>query len=572
MRKSWFPRVFAMLAVFAIVAAACAREEEAAPPPESPTAPGEAPTGGSIVVGAEQWPGCINLVVTRCAGLSWASYSVHEHITSRALEIDFDGNFVAGPLVTEVPTLENGGIVEDPFTITYNLNPDAVWADGSPITCEDWDFTWRAFLNTKGTYYTFGYDQIGSIDCTDPLKAVLNFDAVFADWQILFGGAFEFVMQKSAFPNVDAEKPDLQDEMVDGVPFSGGPWILESWSKEEAVLVRNENYWVEDRIPLLDQVTMIPIIDQAAEINALLNREVVAIYPQASDVSLADQLSTDPGVTVIGTDSPYFEMLWFTNDKAPLDDPVIREALLFAIDRQSVIDVIIKLNNPNAEVLQCVGYPPGPFCGTHFQDVTYDPAHSIEILEADGWDCSGVPDAPCEKGGQPLVVQFSANTGNTRRETTQVLLQEKAKPAGFEIKIKNSDADTYFGQVCPRGLTNVCDYAAGGSPVATILGTFGCDFIPTEENGWAGGNWNHYCNPEADDLMTQIDQVLDPAARLDLVDQVGQIFRDDAMSLPLYAFPQPGAWRSDTIAGPTEDWNRHIASLYFNMYDWYLVS
>jgi peptide/nickel transport system substrate-binding protein len=573
--------LLALLAVFAMVAAACGGDEGGATGPTAETGTtgatgvtGEEPVGGSIVVAAEQWPDCINLIVSSCAALSWFQQTVVTHITSRALEIDLEGNFVAGPLVTEVPSTENGGVTEDPFTVTYNLNPDAVWADGSPITCADWDFTWKAFLNTKGTYYTTGYDQIDHMECPDDYTAVIVFKNVYADWQVLFGGAFDFVMQASAFPNADPDKPDLSEDMVNEIPFSGGPFILESWSKESLTLVRNENYWVEDRIPLLDEVTMIPIEDQAAEINALLNREVVAINPQASDVSIPDQLASDPGVTAVGGNVPYNDMLWFTHDLPPMDNVAVREALLFAIDREAVLNALIRLNDPEAELVNCILYIPGlgPWCQETFADVTYDPAHSIEILEADGWDCSGVPDQPCSKNGEPLVLKFSANTGNTRREAAQQIYQSSAKAAGFQIEIENYDSGPYFGKVCPRGLVHVCDYASGGNPVGSLLsGSFKCDIIPTQENGWAGGNWNHYCNPQADELMDQLDSTIDSAARVEIATQLQEIFREDALSLPLYALPTVMAWRSDTIGGPVDLYTKHIFSPYFNLFDWYLI-
>jgi len=570
-RHTFLRRFLALAAVLALVAAAC-KADTTTPETTEPTGT-EGPVGGSLVVGAEQWPKCINLVVTSCASLSWAAQSVSYHLTPRALEIDLDGNFVVGPLVTEVPSVENGGVTEDPFTVTYHLNPDAVWDDGSPITCEDWDFTWRAFLNTKGTYYKVGYDQIESIDCSDSLTAVLNFKTTYADWPALFGGAFEFVMEKAAFPDADPEKPDLSGDMVNEIPFSGGPWILESWSEQEAVLVRNDSFWVEDRIPLLDQVTMIPIEDQAAEINALLNREVVAINPQASDVSLIDQVAADPGVTAVGGTTPYNDMMWFTNDKPPLDDPVVREALLFALDRQAVLDALIKLNNPDAELVNCPQYIPGlgPWCQPVFEDVTYDPAHAIELLEGAGWDCSGVPNAPCEKDGQPLVLTISANTGNTRREAAQQIFKEAAKPAGFELDIENYGSGVYFGRVCPRGLVHVCDYASAGTPAGTILFAFGCDYLPTEENEYAGGNWNHYCNPENDALMKELDAEVDTAKRIELATQVQEILREDAVSLPMYLLPSVMIWRADTVGGPLDLYATHVYSPYFNMYDWYAV-
>ena len=61
---------------------------------------------------------------------------------------------VASDLITEVPSLDNGGITQSPFSVTYHLNDKAIWDDGTPITCDDVNFTWLAILNTTGTYST----------------------------------------------------------------------------------------------------------------------------------------------------------------------------------------------------------------------------------------------------------------------------------------------------------------------------------------------------------------------------------------------------------------------------------
>jgi ABC-type transport system substrate-binding protein len=53
--------------------------------------------------------------------------------------------------------LDNGGLTESPFTVTYHLNPKAVWHDATPISCADVLFTWLAILNTTGTYSRSGW-------------------------------------------------------------------------------------------------------------------------------------------------------------------------------------------------------------------------------------------------------------------------------------------------------------------------------------------------------------------------------------------------------------------------------
>ena len=83
-----------------------------------------------------------------------------------------------------------------------------------------------------------------------------------------------------------------------------------------------------------------------------------------------------------------------------------------------------------------------------FTDFTYDPNKAKEILTSDGYDCTSTP---CTKGGKPLVVQYSTVSTNTRRTTTQELLQPKAKDAGIQFQIKNYDAGTLFGDIGPHG-------------------------------------------------------------------------------------------------------------------------
>ena len=77
----------------------------------------------------------------------------------------------------------------------------AKWADGKPITCDDFEFTRNAIINTKGTYGTAGYDSIDKIDCSDESVAVLNYKTVYTDWYDVFGGSTGVVLEKAAFPN-----------------------------------------------------------------------------------------------------------------------------------------------------------------------------------------------------------------------------------------------------------------------------------------------------------------------------------------------------------------------------------
>lgn len=564
----------AAISVVLLVASACtgdSSDDGTTTPPA--TSDGEAPpTGGSVVLAMEQWPQCLNPIT--CGAPSSVWWSVLEHVLPMAMVPDAAGDFAASPLLTEAPTIDNGGIVADPFTITYHLNPDANWSDGSPITSADFEFTWRAIMNTTGAYTTSGYDLIESIDTSDPKTVVINFSVIYTPWPQLFGGTQWGIIPAASFPEfADDPAPDLKDEMQADIPFSGGPWILESWSDQEAVLVRNPDYY--GNVPLLDQMTMVPFDNTNTEIQSLISGQVDAIQPQVGNASIVDQIGDQPGIEVRGGDALLWEAIVFNHSSPPLDDPKVREALMYAVDRQALVDTLVKINNPEAEVLNCgaVAFPKfGPWCQDTqpFAQFTYDPAKSVEILESTGYDCSNVAEGPCTKDGEPLVLEFSTTVEDTRRTSGQELIKEGMKGTGFDILIDNYEAAVLFTDVVPTGDFTLTEYARGDVD-PSVTGFLACESIPSEENGFAGGNWSFWCNEEATELMHQADQELDTEARVALMNRVYELEAQDFLMLPLYVLPVVAAWRSDRIGGPIDEYISSLLGTYANANEWYLV-
>lgn len=350
--------------------------------------PGE--SGGELVLGAEQWAECIN-PITQCASASWLMWSVTHHVLPRLMEVNTDGDYVASPVLAGEPVLSGPGVDEGSgeFTVTYTFNPEAVWNDGSDMGCADVAFTLDTKTTSSGVYALSGYDKISSVEPVDGDNDVcaITFAEPFAAWPDLFGGGLEFFLKAAAFP----DGPDISTAMANSIDFSGAPYVLESWSPTEAVLVRNDAYWDADRVSLLDRVTIIPQEDQETEVNSFLAGETAAIYPQPAP-GLTEQLSGD-GVTTIFGAGTTFEGIWFDNqsllnEDSVLYDQAVREALLFAIDRDLIISEVIHPLSPEATILNCHSWVPtvGDWCDeSDYGDVSYDPDRVAEILEADGW-------------------------------------------------------------------------------------------------------------------------------------------------------------------------------------------
>jgi len=569
MRGRFAARVLGAAVVLTLVTVACSSSSDNN---STSGSTGTAHTGGQAVFGAEQWPQCLN-PITSCSFASWYFYTIQEHVMPQMMILSVDNEFVASPLLTDAPSIDNGGVkqVGKGMEVTYHLNPDAVWADGSPITADDVEFTWKAVLNTTGTVSTQGYDKITSIDTSDPQSPVLHFSSVYVDWPDLFGGLLGYVIEKKAFPDADPDKPDLSKDMASEVPFSGGPWILKSWDKSQAVLERNDNYYGDKA--LMDQVTFVRRQNQSTEINSILTGEVDAIFPQPSNVSLLDQFSSNASVKSVGGGSNYYEALHMNHESPPFDDPKVREAMLYATDRASVVNVIIKLNNPEATVLNCLGwYLPDQCDQTDFQQFTYQPDKAMELLESAGYDCSGVASGGfCQKDGEDLTLAYTSTAGNDRRADTAALLKEKYKAAGINLDVKFLDPTALFSNNLPKGDFQLTEYALGGSPDPTVTGIFACDQQPTAENGYSGQNQDHWCNETATKLMYDSDAELDPNKRLDEIHKIGDYIAQDFVGIPMYILPDVSAWRSDKIAGPIGVYNESGYGLFYNMNEWYTV-
>ncbi len=245
------------------------------------------------------------------------------HVLPRLAELDDHNNFVASPLLTEMPSLANGGVTGSgkTFTVTYHLNPAAKWTpDNTPITSADVVFSWHAQLDTTGSLTTTGYDQISSIDTPDPQTAVVHFKETYNDWPDVMGGFSGVILEKAKFPGGTNVGKTMQTSM----PFSGGPWVLTSFSKDKEVLTANTNYWDKTRIPKIKTVTFVPLTETTKEVQAIKTGQVSAIYPQPSTDNVPQLQNSATLKSVFGVTTQY-ENVWFNNKPGkPFADKNVR--------------------------------------------------------------------------------------------------------------------------------------------------------------------------------------------------------------------------------------------------------
>ncbi len=565
--------VVALLFAFAAIAAGCGSDSETGTDSSSPATGGDTESsstegtepasdtaggGGTLTLGAEQEPDCMDWINT-CAGSSWGSWMVNYQTMPRAFDFEKEGDgWVYKPSVLLAGEPE---VKADPQVVTYKLNPKAVWDDGTPITCKDFVYTWEQVAKGADVYDPSGYSDVSGVAATDDTTCVVTFSKPYAGWKSLFGGLY------GVQPAHLLEGKDRNATMKDGYTFSGGPFKLESWEKGTAItLVPNESYWGPKAKP--DKVIFKIIPDTAAAFQAFKAGEVLAIYPQPQ-IDAIEQINAglDDVNSVISADTGNLEALWMNNGKAPFDSVAVRQAFGYALDRDAIVKRLFggigvekAVNSLNPPILASLAD------NEAWSGYKLDLAKVDELMTGDGW-AKGA-DGIWAKGGQRAAIEFKTTAGNKRRELTQQIVQEQAKAAGFELTINNQKAGDLFGQQLPAGDFQLALYAQ----VLTNLEPSNCGLfcsknIPTDANGNTGQNWTRTNIPELDPLLEEVDATVDEDARAKANKAADKIQAENMVSLPLDPLPNIGLV-SKKIKGDVEE--NPLTSVFGNMYQWSL--
>lgn len=497
--------------------------------------------GGTLVVGAEQEPDCADWIAV-CAGNIWGSYMMQTTTLPTAFDTrEVDGTWTLVPsdvLAGEPEVVVRGG----KQTITYRIDPRAVWSDGEPIGSADFAYTASQIRDGDGIFDKTGYDQIEKVETPDEKTAVVTMRSTYGPWRALFGGSY------SLLPEHLLRGRDRNAAMKDGYTFSGGPWKIEKWQKGNSVtLVPNDRYWGEQ--PKLDKVVFQFIPDTAAAFQALKSGQVQSLYPSPQVDAISQIRNGIPNTRVeVDAATGNLEALWMNNARFPFDSKAVREAIAYAVDREAIVERLYGPLGVEDPAQSFVTPLVGAFAGSDFSRFSADPAKVDEIMEADGWarDGSGI----WAKDGRAAEFSIVSLAGNKRRELTEQILQQQFAEAGFKMTIANTTPAELFGKIAPGG-----DYQLGlwtlidQYPEPSLSATFASTSIPTEANGNSGINFMRARIPGVDELLGTVDRSTDQEERRAASLEADALIAADVPSLPIATVPNV-LMTSDSVGGP----------------------
>ena len=468
-----------------------------------------------------------------------------------------DKNAPVPVLVTELPSTENGGISDDGKTITFTLREDIVWSDGTPITSEDFVFTYNMYMDSANTVASQSpYDEMESVTAPDERTVVVTFKDVFAPWAATL---WKGILPKHILQAEYDAAGSLNESSYNRTPEVGcGPFNFAEWEAGSfARFVANDNYWLGR--PTIDEIFIRFVPDDASQIAALQSGEGdLGTFIAYSDIPALEEA----GVLMFTAFSGYNEGLYVNlgeKGHPALKEQGVRQAIAYAIDRESLVNDLLLGRTGVAATY----WDNTPFVDPSVAPYPYDPAKANELLDAAGWtDSNG--DGTRDKDGVELILKYGTTTREIRKEI-QAVFQQQLLEVGVGTELIN--AENFFdgyaeGGPAATGELDIFEYSTTANFPDPHTSEWGCDQIPTDDAP-DGSNWQAVCDPELDALASLEATQVDAAARQETFYQISRLIFDQAYWIGIY-------WDPDIWAVNSRLTNVKIsgATPFYNIQEW----
>jgi len=365
---------------------------------------------GQIVVGFSQEPTVFNPHLLHIE----VDEGVHFAIFDPLFDVDAKGNFY--PLLAkEVPTVENGGISADGLTWKLTLRDDVKWHDGTPFTAEDVKFTLELLVNPDfRSWRRTGHNLVRDLTVVSPTEITWRMESPFAPYAAIL--ASTFIVPRHAFDfkwknRVPGDHIELE---ANAGYFGDGPYL-------ERVVLK----YIPEMTVLYTQLKTGDI-------------DVLALQWISPDNYEEAKTLPDRVVEVIG--APFFEGLSLNLERPQFKDQAVREALYYAVDKQTIIDALYYgVPKPTESYMPRESY----YYNADLPVQQYDLDKARALLDGAGW----VPgsDGIREKDGVKLAFTCSTTSGNHLREQAQQFLQQSFREIGVDMQIGNLPPAVMWG-------------------------------------------------------------------------------------------------------------------------------
>ncbi|MGF1552326.1 MAG: ABC transporter substrate-binding protein [Paracoccaceae bacterium] len=405
----------------------------------------------------------------------------------------YEGLIDLGPGFEIEPALAKAWEVsEDGLTITFQLQDGVTWHDGEPFTSADVVFSIDEFLRETHPRLRSSLVHLDRIEAPDDLTVVFHLKNAFGPFIGLFEPGTAPMIPRHVY-----EGTDYADNPANNTPIGTGPFEFEEWQRGAYIhLVRNEDYYL-DGLPHLDEIYYQVIPDAASRAVAYETGRVdvlpggsVENFDVARLTAMEDTCVTDAGWEFFGP----LSWLWMNLDRPPLDDVLVRRAIMHGLDRQFALDA---LWNGLGEIATGPVSSSTRFHSAETPEIGYDPERARELLAESSYD------------GETIGL-LALPYGETWQRWAEAVRQNLTE-IGMEVEIVAADVAGWNQRVSDRDFDLAFTYLYQyGDPALGVSRTYMGD------NAEPGSPWNNvanYQNPDLDAQWREAALMADPADR-----------------------------------------------------------
>lgn len=432
---------------------------------------------------------------------------------------------------------------DDYTQLTAVARSGVKWSDGEDFTADDIAFSFKQVLDGK----------LNDTNALDIKSVSVDGDTVTIDFNSSKFTQQSRVLHFQIVPEhiwSEIDDPNTDPLTGEGQAVGTGPYVLDSWTTEAVTLTANPDYWGgELSVPELHYVSY---GDNAALTTALATGEAdwaQAFIPQIED----SYLSADPDNKFLVSPTAGAGTLFMNLQAKPFDDPALRQALAWTIDRQAYVD--IAREGASEAVWSVTGL------GTLLEDevipeyagqnYSVDVEKAREILTDAGYTWEG--DALIDPDGEAVSFSISVPAGWSDWNTEQALLAEELKEGlGIEVKVDQPDWGGWDAARQEGTFQAIIHWLEDtGNAYGLYTSTMDPKWIV---DGKAAFNFGRFDDPAVTDALNTYANASSDADREAALEVMQTAFVENVPAIPLGAHPLLGEFNTRNYVGwPSED-------------------
>jgi len=408
---------------------------------------------------------------------------------------------------------------EDNLTFTFPLRDGIRFHDGRPFSSADAKYTLDLVLSNPHFAKSTGFSDsdrksyIKSVEAPDPRTLVIT---TIRPWTGLLSNLV-------AIPIIPKDSYESQKTH----PVGTGPFKFKRYDSSQQLLDVEANEDYRDGPPTI-QTLRVRVIADMNELQAKLLSGDVDIAPLPTSLSPDDieDLEKDPNLQVNRYTGSNINLLTFNTAEVPLDNVRVRQAIAYAIDRESIIRTLILEQARIAHSIlprESWAYSPG-------QIYPFDPSKAKQLLDEAGLKDPD-DDGPQMRFAEPMVLKVSGSSPASRNCAGQI--QQYLKNVGLPVKIQIAELNTLLDEL-QRGEFQIFlgQWVGGNQDPVFYKDLTATSEIPTPTR--PGRNRSRYSNQKLDDLIDQAMNTFDPEQAKRLYAQIQDIVSREVPIFPLY--------------------------------------